>query len=228
MEGAAPSPIGLREFKKARTRQAISDVATRLFIQRGFDHVTVQEVAAAAEVSVKTVFNYFASKEELFFDRADEVVGALIEAVLARPEGVTVVEALHALLADRYLPFAADGWKALRDPERYEAYRSFLEAENAAAALRGRRLIIGESWIPRLAGALAHAQGRPDDDPGALVLAAMVVAVLGLRERAMSAAMLERASARQVERRVRAVVDEAFARLAAAFPDGDERPPPAQ
>jgi AcrR family transcriptional regulator len=221
MEGSAPSVAGLREWKKARTRLAISDVATRLFVERGFEEVTVADIAAAAEVSVKTIFNYFSSKEELFFDRADEVIGAIADAVIDRAPGTTVLGALRAVLADRRVPFDPDGWRSLRDPEGYEGFRAFIAAEQAAPALRGRRLVIAEAWIDRLTAVLAHELGLAADDPRARTLAAMVVAVMSMRERALSAAMLERASARQVERRVRAVVDEAFGRLAAAFADVD-------
>ena len=68
--------MGLRELKKMKTRQAIADCATGMFIKRGFDHVTVAEVAEAADVSEKTVFNYFTTKEDLFFDDValDQVV----------------------------------------------------------------------------------------------------------------------------------------------------------
>jgi len=75
---------GLRELKKAATRQAISDVATRLFEERGFEQVTVAEIAAAAAVSVKTVFNYFGNKEELFFDRDDEMLEGMIRTLSER------------------------------------------------------------------------------------------------------------------------------------------------
>jgi AcrR family transcriptional regulator len=64
--------VGLRESKKLETRREIADTAMRLFVERGFDHVTVAEVAAAARVSVKTVFNYFPTKEDLFFDELPE------------------------------------------------------------------------------------------------------------------------------------------------------------
>ena len=71
-DGPAAQP-GLRERKRLRTRREISDVATRLFVERGFERVTLAEIAEAADVSVKTIFNHFGSKEELFFDRVDEV-----------------------------------------------------------------------------------------------------------------------------------------------------------
>ncbi len=58
--------------------------------------MTLAEIAAAADVSVKTIFNYFGSKEELYFDRADELTQALIATIEQRPPGTTVLEALHA------------------------------------------------------------------------------------------------------------------------------------
>src|ERR1044072_3360459 len=65
---------GLRERKKRQTRQHISDVATGLFMERGFETVTIAEIAEAAEVSVNTVYNYFPAKEDLFVDREEEIV----------------------------------------------------------------------------------------------------------------------------------------------------------
>ncbi|QFG77192.1 hypothetical protein DMB90_27655 [Raoultella planticola] len=63
---------GLREQKRL-TRQQLSNTATELFIKQGFDNVTVSDIAAAAKVSKMTVFNYFPRKEELYFDRIDEI-----------------------------------------------------------------------------------------------------------------------------------------------------------
>lgn len=90
-----PLGLPLRELKKRRTRRAISDAATELFAARGFDEVTIDEVAAAAEVSKKTVFNYFACKEDLLFDEADEAKARLLAAVAARPRGETVLDAVR-------------------------------------------------------------------------------------------------------------------------------------
>src|ERR1700691_523127 len=86
---------GLRERKKAQTRLAISNVATKMFIERGFDDVTVAEVAAAADVSVATIFNYFETKEDLFFDRDGEVIEALRRFIVERKAGEAIPTVLH-------------------------------------------------------------------------------------------------------------------------------------
>src|SRR6476469_1985072 len=133
---------GLRETKKARTRLAISDAATQLFVERGFEQVTVAEIAEAADVSVKTVFNYFPAKEDLFFDRADELLAGLLRTIAERPEARTIT-----------------------------------------TALRARRLAIAEGWTADLAAALGAENDLVPDDPRVAAFAAMLVAVLGLRER---------------------------------------------
>jgi len=218
--GLAPPP-GLRDRKKARTRLAISDVATRLFAEHGFEHVTVAQIAAAADVSIKTVFNYFASKEDLFFDRADELAEGLERTIAERPAGTTVAAALHALLTENRVPFPGAGWGSLRDPERYEGFRTFIATEHASPALRARRLVVAQAWTGRLAAVTAAELALDPDDARVQAFAAMVLAVMGLRERVLAAAILERMSARTVERRVRAAVDEAFGRLERAFADID-------
>jgi AcrR family transcriptional regulator len=89
--------VGLREAKKLATRQQIADVAMRLFATRGFDAVTVAEVAAEAGVSQKTVFNYFPTKEDLFYDEVPERVRALADAIHSRQAGESIVGALRRL-----------------------------------------------------------------------------------------------------------------------------------
>ena len=89
--------MGLREAKKVQTREAIAGEAMRLFATRGFDHVTVAEVAEAAGVSEKTVFNYFPTKEDLFFDEVPQRLAALAGAIHERKEGESVFASLRRL-----------------------------------------------------------------------------------------------------------------------------------
>lgn len=89
---------GLRERKKRLMRQQLSDTATEMFVERGFEAVRVAEVAAACGVSEKTVFNYFPTKESLVLDMPEVTMTALREE-LARPE-LTPVEAALRVLAD--------------------------------------------------------------------------------------------------------------------------------
>jgi AcrR family transcriptional regulator len=93
--GGYTSCVGLRESKKLRMRQEIADQAMRLFAARGFDDVTVADVAAAAGVSDKTVFNYFATKEDLFFDELPEREAALVQTIRGRDEGESILAALR-------------------------------------------------------------------------------------------------------------------------------------
>jgi AcrR family transcriptional regulator len=91
---------GLRERKKRHTRQQISDVATALFVVRGFDHVKVSEVAEVVGVSEKTVYNYFPTKESLVFDRADEGIARLAAALREREAGESPSKAVLRALGE--------------------------------------------------------------------------------------------------------------------------------
>ncbi|GGS05651.1 TetR family transcriptional regulator [Streptomyces humidus] len=86
--------LGLRERKKLRTREAISDAAVRLFLERGFDSVTVAEIAEAAEVSSMTVFNHFPAKEDLVLCRIDDHFGEAAAIVRACGPEDSPLEAL--------------------------------------------------------------------------------------------------------------------------------------
>ncbi|MEV4407299.1 TetR/AcrR family transcriptional regulator [Actinoplanes sp. NPDC049598] len=90
--------MGLREEKKERTRRQIADTAWVLFADRGFEQVTVAEVAAEAGVSEATVFNYFASKEDLFFERLDRYGLSLVDGVASRPAAESPLAAFRRLL----------------------------------------------------------------------------------------------------------------------------------
>jgi AcrR family transcriptional regulator len=91
--------MGLRELKKEQTRQLIGEVAWRLFAGRGFDAVTVAEVAREAQVAPATVFNYFGTKEDLFYWRFEAFGTRLLSAVAGRPAGVSALDAFRIALA---------------------------------------------------------------------------------------------------------------------------------
>lgn len=161
---------GLREWKKAATRQLISDVATRLILDKGFDNVGVREIARAAHVSPTTLFAYFPSKEAMFIDRGAELEAGLVTAVRERPFGTTALAALRGAFA-----------VGMRIPDHPDA-RKFIATIRDTPQLMNFWRAIGLRSQDALAGALAEAWDRPDDDPYAVVVAH---AVLDLREQAI-------------------------------------------
>src|SRR5215471_4690374 len=102
--------MGLRESKKLQTRQAIAATGMRLFVTRGFDHVTVGEIARETGVSEKTVFNYSPTKEDIFFDEVPERLEALTDAVRTREPGQSLVETMHRLHAKQTNRLASPGF----------------------------------------------------------------------------------------------------------------------
>lgn len=90
----------MRELKKARTRRQIAETAARLFAERGYEHVAVTDVARAAEVAEQTVYNYFATKEQLVTDREDQIQDRLCDLIRSRPSGVTPAAAIRDFVLD--------------------------------------------------------------------------------------------------------------------------------
>ncbi|MFD4557221.1 TetR/AcrR family transcriptional regulator [Streptomyces sp. NPDC058469] len=164
-KGAAELP--LRERKKRATRQRISNVASELFRERGFDQVPVAEVARAAEVSTMTVFNYFPRKEDLYFDRIAEAVEVFSGAVRDRAPDETPLAALRRLaleLLDRRHPLGVPG----------AAFPDFWQVVTDSPALRARAREALEEIENALSAALTEtAPDTPDPDlTAALTLAA--------------------------------------------------------
>lgn len=150
-------------------RQAISNAATRLFFERGFDQVTVDEIAEAADVGRMTVFNHFPRKEDLFFDRDEEARTLLREALRQRDPGVTPVEAFrllaHRLVADRspLVEFSARSQRFVETTERSET-------------LKARARAIRDEFADVVAAALADDAGRDPTDPDVQLAAGLLLA----------------------------------------------------
>jgi AcrR family transcriptional regulator len=98
MDTDAPT-LGLRERKKQKTRDTIIRVALDLFAERGYEHTTIADIADAAEVSPRTIFAYFPSKEDIVFYDLAEIHAQLADALRNRPEGTTALDALGDFIA---------------------------------------------------------------------------------------------------------------------------------
>ncbi|MCP2260608.1 transcriptional regulator, TetR family [Streptoalloteichus tenebrarius] len=162
---------GLRERKKRHTREHISAVATRLFVERGFDQVTVAEVAEAANVSRMTVFNYFPRKEDLYLDRYEELWELFTGAIERRAPGESVFDAVRHLLIgmiEQGHPLSA----LLDDVHRFWAV--VRESEALRARVRERR----EEMEDVLTEVIARETARPPHDPTARLASATICAVL--------------------------------------------------
>lgn len=96
---AADTP-GLRERKKVRTRGAIATAALRLFAERGYEETTIADIAAAADVSPRTFFSYFPSKEDVVFAEVDDRLAEVRERLTRRPPGETPLEAIRHSIID--------------------------------------------------------------------------------------------------------------------------------
>jgi AcrR family transcriptional regulator len=98
---SAPRTAGLRERKKQHTRELIADAALELFLARGFDSVTIADIAQRADVDARTIYNYFPSKADLFYHRLEELKDSLLAAVRERGAGTSVLAAFSRFLLAR-------------------------------------------------------------------------------------------------------------------------------
>ncbi|MEV4297584.1 TetR/AcrR family transcriptional regulator [Microbispora rosea] len=149
---------GLRERKKRRTRQHIAEVAVGLFVERGFDNVTMAEVARAAEVSVNTVYNYFQAKEDLVLPPEEASPRRLADIVRERPPGQSAADAVLERLR-----------REIRGRERAvglsAGFGRVLEMMRAAPTLTARLEDLGRRMTDALAAELAEETGADAADP---------------------------------------------------------------
>jgi AcrR family transcriptional regulator len=153
---------GLRERKKQQTRQLIADTARRLFAERGFDAVTVAEVAREADVAEKTVYNYFPSKEDLFYSRLESFEAELLAAIRDRPPGQTIVQAFRDYL------LASGGVLAIRtaggDEEATRQIRAVTRVITESPALLARERQVFARYTDSLAALIAEETGTAPDE----------------------------------------------------------------
>ena len=167
---------GLRERKKRLLRQQISDVATTLFVVRGFEHVTVAEVADVVGVSEKTVYNHFPTKESLVFDRADEGIARVVRALREREPGESPTKAMLRALDEE--PDAPEGSDEF--PEEIQWFLPlFAEMIASTPALRAAWLDLRSRLLEVANEELA---ARADVDPGEPEPTIAAWAIVGLQE----------------------------------------------
>ena len=163
------APSDRRSRKRLATRQGISDAATRLFLERGFDHVTVDEIAEAADVGRMTVFNHFPRKEDMFFDLDEEGREILREALRQRDLRIPPIETLrllvHRLVAERspFIDFTARS-------------QGFIETIEASETLKARARAIRDELAQVIAVALSACVGQEPTDPAADLAAGLLLA----------------------------------------------------
>jgi AcrR family transcriptional regulator len=166
---------GLRERKKRLMRQQLTDTATLMFMERGFDAVRVAEVAAACGVSEKTVFNYFPTKESLILDRLEATMAALRAGLADR--GAAPVEVVLRIL-DGELTAMTSGLADADDPARAAAaMRRFGALIQASPSLRAHQSDMMDQFVAVAAAILAERYGLSADDPEPQITA---TALLGL------------------------------------------------
>ncbi|MFI1094562.1 TetR/AcrR family transcriptional regulator [Streptomyces sp. NPDC020917] len=144
----------LRELKKQQTRQAITNAATVLFMERGFEGTTISDVAEAAGVSKMTVTNYFPRKEDLFFDMHEEVVTGPARAVAARRAGESALDAVrrdYLAAVERHDPLL--GWTR----------PGFTQVIDDSAVLRARLRELFDHQEQALSVVIAEAEGEEAD-----------------------------------------------------------------
>jgi AcrR family transcriptional regulator len=157
VQACAPT-AGRRERKKQRTREALVDSAFRLFADKGFEATTVEEIADAVDVSSRTFFRYFASKEDVVLTFQEEQFAAMTEAFTARPGDEPVITALRNA-AVSVLRACEDGAFGF-DPERFGCLQQLMES---SPAVFGSSLEHGQKKHAEMTRLVAERMGV---DPG--------------------------------------------------------------
>jgi AcrR family transcriptional regulator len=202
---------GLRERKKQRTRELIEDAALQLFLERGFDAVTIADVAERADVDVKTIYNYFPSKPDLVYHRLEELKDSLLDVVRSREPGESVLTAFSRFLLDVH------GF--LAEPQATATLRAVTEMILASPALLAHE----EQVYARFTTALADLLGSETEaGPADLAPSLVAYALIGVHRSLVAYVRSETLAGTPnaaLARRVRAQAKRAVATLEQGFGD---------
>ena len=160
----------LRERSKQYIRRQIAETALGLFLAQGFDKVTVAQVAAAAGVAEKTVYNYFPTKAHLVFDEGPAVLDGLVAAVTDRPRGQSALAAVRG-----FLSASSD---RMGDSHPAEAQAAFRRMVAASPALQAHQRQMAAGYERALAAALAEQTGMPAGSAEPFMAAVALVGAL--------------------------------------------------
>jgi AcrR family transcriptional regulator len=158
---------GLRERKKARTRASLREHALRLFREQGYQATTVEQIAAAAEVSPSTFFRYFPTKEDVVLQ--DDLDIRMVEAFNRQPPELAPIAAVRAAMREAWNSFTPEEWDQIREGGRLS---------NEVPEIRARTMNEFGRLIDAIAGAIAGRTGRRPDDVRVRVLAGAIIGVL--------------------------------------------------
>lgn len=165
-----PIKLGLRERKKQQTRERIASAALKLFTERGYDETTLDGIAEAADVSRRTIFAYYESKEEILFCEESSFLARLRQMLGERPAGTTTVDAIREFLS------------TLEPPDEAAMLRKNLIMSNPSLQVKIRAR--NAELEPLLAASIAKDLGTdPDDIRTLLVAASMTAAFMSVRDR---------------------------------------------
>lgn len=199
---------GLRERKKLRTHQQIADAAFRLFAARGFDGVTVVEIAREADVSEATVFNYFPNKEDLVYHRMQAFEEEMLSAIRERPEDQSLLQAFGAFV------LVPRGSLAATDDQAAEGLRAITRIITGSPALLAHERGIYERYTLALAAQIAEENNLSRDDVEPWVVANALIGLHRALIDHVRRRILEGAENERIAREVRTQGRRALAMLA--------------
>jgi AcrR family transcriptional regulator len=167
-QAAAPSAsAGLRERKKARTRASLREHALRLFREQGYQNTTVEQIAAAAEVSPSTFFRYFPTKEDLVLQ--DDMDTRMIAAFERQPPGLGPIAAVRAAARQMFTAYSPADMDLIRETTRLMM---------TVPEIRARAMDEFARTITVVAEAIAKRAGRSPDDLAVRAAAGAIIGVI--------------------------------------------------